>query len=109
LFFFLPRSVARWFFGLYFAFWRLSYDAGLGYVLRKQSETRWIVKTVARNGWFDLARQPKVARWVRGELEKKMGNDFDFEVSRLAPLVSLYAYLMFSSLRPYRSSLTYTL
>lgn len=80
LFLTLSRSTARWFFGLYFAFWRLAYDAGLGYVLRKQSETRWIVKNVARHGWFDRERQPATANWVRNELKKKMGSDYDFEV-----------------------------
>ncbi|GAA5917984.1 hypothetical protein JCM6882_004881 [Rhodosporidiobolus microsporus] len=79
LFVVLPRPVARWFFGLYFAFWRLAYDAGLGYVLRRQSESRWIVKNVAWHGWFDSARQPTTAGWVRSELKKKMGNDYDFE------------------------------
>ncbi|BGP19913.1 hypothetical protein JCM10213_008612 [Rhodosporidiobolus nylandii] len=79
LFLTLPRTLGRWFFGLYFAFWRLAYDAGLGHVLKQQSETRWIVKTVAKNGWFDLDRKPAVARWVRNELGKKMGKDYNFE------------------------------
>ncbi|BGP43345.1 phosphatidylethanolamine N-methyltransferase [Rhodotorula kratochvilovae] len=79
LFVALPRPAARLFFGLYFALWRLAYDAGLGYVLRRQSEHRWIVKTVQREGWFDLDRRPAVARWVRSELRKKMGRDYDFE------------------------------
>ncbi|GAA6046822.1 hypothetical protein JCM3770_005660 [Rhodotorula araucariae] len=79
LFVALPRPAARLFFGLYFALWRLAYDAGLGYVLRRQSEHRWIVKTVQREGWFDLDRRPAIARWVRSELRKKMGRDYDFE------------------------------
>ncbi|GAA6044275.1 hypothetical protein JCM8097_002105 [Rhodosporidiobolus ruineniae] len=79
LFLVLSRPAARWFFGIYFAFWRLAYDAGLGYVLTKQSKTRWIVRTVARHGWFDSARQPAVARWVRRELGKKMGPAYDFQ------------------------------
>lgn len=80
LFVVLSRPVARVFFGFYFAFWRLAYDAGLGYVLRRQSEQRWIVKTVQREGWFDLKRRPAAAKWVRSELKKKMGRDYDFEV-----------------------------
>lgn len=80
LFVSLSRPVARVFFGLYFALWRLAYDAGLGYVLRRQSEHRWIVKTVRREGWFDLDRRPAVAKWARSELRKKMGNDYNFEV-----------------------------
>ncbi|GAA6002774.1 phosphatidylethanolamine N-methyltransferase [Rhodotorula paludigena] len=79
LFVVLSRPVARVFFGFYFAFWRLAYDAGLGYVLRRQSEQRWIVKIVQREGWFDLKRRPAAAKWVRSELKKKMGRDYDFE------------------------------
>ncbi|GAA5989778.1 hypothetical protein JCM10908_002316 [Rhodotorula pacifica] len=78
LFVSLSRPTARIFFGFYFAIWRLAYDAGLGYVLKRQSETRWIVRTVKRNGWFDEKRQPKVAQWVKNELKKKMGKDYDF-------------------------------
>ncbi|GAA5846665.1 hypothetical protein JCM9279_003401 [Rhodotorula babjevae] len=79
LFVVLSRPASRIFFGLYFALWRLAYDAGLGYVLRHQSEHRWIVKTVKREGWFDLDKKPTVAKWVRSELRKKMGADYDPE------------------------------
>lgn len=82
LFAWFSRTSSRIFFGLYFAFWRLAYDAGLGYVLTKQSKTRWIVKTVQRHGWFDDKRRPAIARWVRSELKKKMGKDYDFDVRR---------------------------
>lgn len=78
LFVSLSRPTARIFFGFYFAMWRLAYNAGLGYVLKRQSETRWIVRTVKRNGWFDEKRQPKIAQWAKNELKKKMGKDYDF-------------------------------
>lgn len=78
--------------------WRLAYNAGLGYVLKRQSETRWIVRTVKRNGWFDEKRQPKIAQWAKNELKKKMGKDYDFtvrvltasfwQVTRLTKLIS---------------------
>lgn len=80
LFVSLSRPTARIFFGFYFAMWRLAYNAGLGYVLKRQSETRWIVRTVKRNGWFDDKRQPKIAQWAKNELQKKMGKDYDFTV-----------------------------
>lgn len=87
LFFILPRSVAQPFFLTYFAVWRLAYDAGLGVVLRKQSETRWIVKTVVRKGWMDHARRPKVCDWIKGELQAKMGKDYDFNVRSFPPML----------------------
>jgi hypothetical protein len=81
LYFTLSRKAARSFFLVYFAVWRLAYNAGLGYVLRKQSEQKWIVKTVVREGWMDAVRRPQVQRWVASELQAKMGKDYRFEVS----------------------------
>lgn len=80
LYFSLPIKWSRCFFLVYFALWRLAYNAGLGFVLRKQSETKWIVKTVVRKGWMDAARRPKIRRWIVGELQAKMGKDYNFEV-----------------------------
>ncbi|GAA6062939.1 hypothetical protein JCM10212_005952 [Sporobolomyces blumeae] len=77
LFLYLSTPVARPFFLVSFAVWRLAYNAGLGYVLTKQSKTRWIVKTVQRNGWMDENKNPKVTKWVRNELMKKMGKAYD--------------------------------
>lgn len=83
LFLTLPLKTSRWFFAIYFALWRLAYNAGLGFVLRKQSETKWIVRTVIKQGWMDSKRAPKVEKWIRGELMAKMGKDYEFEVSSL--------------------------
>lgn len=81
LFFALPLSVSRPFFLLYFAFWRAAYDAGLGWVLTKQSKQKWIVKEVQRRGWLDEKRRPEVRDWIRKQLAGKMGKDYSFDVS----------------------------
>lgn len=81
LFFLLSTPVARVVFPLYFAVWRLAYNAGLGYILTKQSETRWIVNTCKARGWFDKTRQPKVYAWIQTEIQAKMGKSYDMEVS----------------------------
>ncbi|KIM24595.1 hypothetical protein M408DRAFT_231463 [Serendipita vermifera MAFF 305830] len=73
------QSHAKWFFVLYFVFWRTMYDAGLGWVLTKQSKKRWIVKMVVQRGWFDEAKRPKVRAWLRKQLEGKMGKDYAFD------------------------------
>lgn len=57
------------------------YDAGLGWVLTKQSKKRWIVKMVVKRGWFDQNKRPKVRAWLRKQLEGKMGKDYAFDVS----------------------------
>ncbi|KAJ7574037.1 phospholipid methyltransferase-domain-containing protein [Mycena floridula] len=79
LFFVLPRETARIFFMLYFAFWRGAYDAGLGWVLTKQSKKKWIVREVQRLGWLDETRRPLVRNWIRDQLAGKMGKDYSFD------------------------------
>jgi len=79
LFYFLPRPVAKGFFLFYFAFWRLAYDAGLGWVLTKQSKRKWIVRLVQRYGWLDDTKRPHVRNWIRNQLSGKMGKDYSFD------------------------------
>ena len=74
--------MAKVFFLGYFAFWRAAYDAGLGWVLTKQSKRRWIVREVQRLGWLDPARRPGVRDWIRAQLAGKMGKDYSFDVGR---------------------------
>ncbi len=80
LFYILPSSPRILFFFLYFAFWRAAYDAGLGYVLTKQSKRMWIVRTVHNLGWLDQERRPLVRAWIRKQLVGKMGKDYSFDV-----------------------------
>ncbi|KAH8920071.1 hypothetical protein BT69DRAFT_1284313 [Atractiella rhizophila] len=79
LFFTLSNGTARWFFMLYFAAWRAAYNGGLGWILKRQSERRWIVREVQRRGWFDETQNPRVRNWIKAELECKMGSDYNFE------------------------------
>ncbi|KAI0028570.1 phospholipid methyltransferase-domain-containing protein [Vararia minispora EC-137] len=79
LFAVLPSTPRKVFFFVYFAFWRAAYDAGLGYVLTKQSKRRWIVREVQRRGWLDEKRRPEVRSWIRKQLAGKMGKDYSFD------------------------------
>ncbi|KIK66289.1 hypothetical protein GYMLUDRAFT_157632 [Collybiopsis luxurians FD-317 M1] len=79
LFFLFPTRVSQVFFLIYFAFWRTAYDAGLGWVLTKQSKKRWIEKQVQKFGWLDEKRRPEVREWVRKQLVGKMGKDYSFD------------------------------
>lgn len=74
----LPRSVSKLFFFCYFIFWRAAYDAGLGWVLTKQSKRKWIVREVQRRGWLDQEKRPLVREWIRRQLVGKMGKDYSF-------------------------------
>ncbi|ELU42804.1 phosphatidylethanolamine N-methyltransferase [Rhizoctonia solani AG-1 IA] len=64
---------------VYFPFWRLAYDADLGWVLTKQSKRRWIVKQVQVQGWLDNERRSKVYEWIRNELRNKMVINYSFD------------------------------
>ncbi|KAF7307888.1 Phosphatidylethanolamine N-methyltransferase [Mycena kentingensis (nom. inval.)] len=79
LFFVLPRSTSRVFFFVYFAFWRGAYDAGLGWVLTKQSRKKWIVREMQRRGWLDVERCPGMRAWIKKQLVGKMGKDYSFD------------------------------
>ncbi|KAI3614456.1 phosphatidylethanolamine n-methyltransferase [Moniliophthora roreri] len=79
LFFILPRHASQVFFLFYFAFWRAAYDAGLGWVLTKQSKRKWIVREVQKRGWLDGKRRPVVRSWIRAQLAGKMGKDYSFD------------------------------
>ncbi|KZT21282.1 phosphatidylethanolamine N-methyltransferase [Neolentinus lepideus HHB14362 ss-1] len=79
LFAILPSHIRKPFFLVYFAFWRLAYDAGLGWVLTKQSKKKWIVREVQRLGWLDEKRRPAMRDWIRKQLQGKMGQDYSFD------------------------------
>ncbi|KAG8814574.1 phosphatidylethanolamine N-methyltransferase [Serendipita sp. 399] len=74
-----PQTFAKRFFLCYFFFWRAMYDAGLGWVLTKQSKKKWIVNLVKRKGWFDKDRRPKTRAWLKRQLEGKMGKDYNYD------------------------------
>ncbi|KAJ3973602.1 phospholipid methyltransferase-domain-containing protein [Lentinula raphanica] len=79
LYLIFPRRVSQIFFLFYFAFWRAAYDAGLGWVLTKQSKRKWIEKQVQKFGWLDEKRRPEVRNWIRAQLAGKMGKDYSFD------------------------------
>lgn len=83
-FIYLPKWARSPFFFIYFAGWRAAYDAGLGWVLRRQSERRWIVRQLRKRGWLERAQREGEgegeignawAKWWKRELEAKMGHE----------------------------------
>jgi len=90
LFFCLPRGASKLFFFCYFVLWRGAYDAGLGWVLTKQSKRKWIVREVQRRGWLDQEKRPLVREWVKNQLAGKMGKDYSFDVRLPTPVDHLH-------------------
>ncbi|ORY96613.1 phospholipid methyltransferase-domain-containing protein [Syncephalastrum racemosum] len=79
LFFVLPVWAKQLLFVFVFAFWRLAYNAGLGVLLKYQSDGRGLVRLAKKYQIFDAEKNPKVYRWVKRQLSMKMGDDYDFD------------------------------
>ncbi|KAJ2084906.1 phosphatidylethanolamine N-methyltransferase, partial [Coemansia sp. S100] len=76
---FFPLAAKRIILMSSFAFWRLCYNGGLGWVLNWQSSRHGLVAMFKRNGWLDSSRGGKIHLWLKSELEAKMGPDYSFE------------------------------
>lgn len=81
LFFSLPTKVKRLLFFFIFIFWRAGYNAGLGYLLKLQSERRGLVAWAREAGIFDKNKGNPWYDWLKVELSCKMEADYDFDVS----------------------------
>ncbi|KAF9386429.1 phosphatidylethanolamine N-methyltransferase [Mortierella sp. AD011] len=79
LFFTLPTAWKRWLFLFLFLFWRAGYNAGLGYLLKLQSERRALVAWAREKGIFDESRGNPWYEWLKVELSCKMEADYNFE------------------------------
>ncbi|WVR09665.1 hypothetical protein IAU60_006740 [Kwoniella sp. DSM 27419] len=79
------QTVRSIFFLLYFAFWRGAYDWGFAWVLRKQSEKKWVVRSLRNRGWLDVNSDVggeeghAWAKWWKRELEMKMDDSYKWE------------------------------
>jgi len=73
------------FFLFYFSFWRGCYDWGFAWVLRQQSERKWVVKSIKKRGWLDTESTNggeegrQWANWWKRELEMKMDEGYKWE------------------------------
>ncbi|KAG0024359.1 phosphatidylethanolamine N-methyltransferase [Podila clonocystis] len=81
LFFSLPIKVKRILFLFIFVFWRAGYNAGLGYLLKLQSERRGLVAWARETGIFDKYKGNPWYDWLKVELSCKMEADYDFDTA----------------------------
>ncbi|KAF9299164.1 phosphatidylethanolamine N-methyltransferase [Linnemannia elongata] len=81
LFLTLPTSIKKWLFLILFVFWRAGYNAGLGYLLKMQSNRRGLVALAREKGIFDKNRGSPWYDWLKDELTCKMESDYDFETA----------------------------
>jgi phosphatidylethanolamine N-methyltransferase len=87
LFFVLPASTSRWLFFFLFFFWRFAYNAGLGIILKYQSDKHSVVLWIKRNKLFNKEKNEKLYLFLKKELSTKMGNDYNFEVWHFAFII----------------------
>jgi phosphatidylethanolamine N-methyltransferase len=81
LFFVLPVWAKRALFLFIFFFWRLAYNAGLGALLKYQSDNRGLVRLAKKYQLFDREANPSAYHWLQHQLSINMGDDYDFAVS----------------------------
>ncbi|KAI8980834.1 phospholipid methyltransferase-domain-containing protein [Pilobolus umbonatus] len=82
-FFLLPVWISRILFIFVFFFWRLSYNAGLGFLLKYQSDSRGLVRLAKKYKLFDREANPMMYRWLKTQLSINMGDDYDFATAPL--------------------------
>ncbi|KAI8645821.1 phospholipid methyltransferase-domain-containing protein [Parasitella parasitica] len=78
LFFVLPVWAKRILFLFIFFVWRLAYNAGLGVLLKYQSDSRGLVRLARHYQIFDREANPRIYHWLQHQLSIKMGDDYDF-------------------------------
>lgn len=84
LLYILPRSIRRPTFAIIYLFWRGSYNIGIGYLLRIQSNHRRLVTWARRwNLFLDPATgrnpRPWLYKFLKRELEAKIPADYKFK------------------------------
>lgn len=66
----LFTSIPDYLFIIWFLFWRVGYNVGLGYILKEQSETRWF-----SNKWKQLPKDHK----LKNIFKRLIGSHYDIE------------------------------
>eukprot|EP00835_Amoeboradix_gromovi_P001581 NODE_75_length_23373_cov_0.434261.p2 type:complete len:518 gc:universal NODE_75_length_23373_cov_0.434261:12403-13956(+) len=87
-------GLPKWCYISIFIFWRLFYNAGLGYILKMQSDHKWLFLLAKKYEIFDLGKPNKIQKFFKTQLVKKMGADYKYEESPL----ELNVWLIFRAL-----------
>ncbi|KAI8332212.1 phospholipid methyltransferase-domain-containing protein [Chlamydoabsidia padenii] len=74
----LPSTLSRYILLGCYLFWRLTYNVGLGVLLKYQSDTDGLVEWCRHYHLFDTIATGR-AHWLKRQLSIKMGSDYQFE------------------------------
>lgn len=79
LYYLLPSNTRIYVFGILFAFWRLMYNGGIGWLLYHQSKSQWMTKLAKNYGLFEKKNESEFWQKVlKYNLESKIVNDYNF-------------------------------
>jgi len=101
----LPTTFKQWLFLFLFLGWRAGYNAGLGYLLKQQSDRRALVVWAREKGIFDKNRHNPWYEWLKVDLSAKMGKDYQFEVRSMG--CTSDTYVLSDPHDPHSPTLTY--
>ncbi|PLW40083.1 hypothetical protein PCANC_16345 [Puccinia coronata f. sp. avenae] len=94
---FFPRRTLKTFYMISFLFWRLTYNVGLGWVLKKQSENKFIIKIVRHLNLFNSRFNPKLSSWIEKQLKSKMStNALNYDINQYP--IEFNVWLLFRQL-----------
>ncbi|KAG0144326.1 hypothetical protein CROQUDRAFT_660096 [Cronartium quercuum f. sp. fusiforme G11] len=93
---FFRISTVRSIYLTFFIFWRLTYNVGLGWILKRQSERRYIVKFIQSHKLFDINIHPNLSKWVEDQLNGKMSKDSTYHFNKVP--IEYNVWLLFRQL-----------
>ncbi|MBW0483024.1 hypothetical protein O181_022739 [Austropuccinia psidii MF-1] len=84
--FVFSRKHLKTFYLILFLFWRLSYNFGLGWILKRQSQSRFLIRLAKAHKLFDPDSNPKLSKWINKQLILKMSNSSSNYSPKSVPL-----------------------
>ncbi|KAA1081597.1 phosphatidylethanolamine N-methyltransferase [Puccinia graminis f. sp. tritici] len=92
-----PRKKLKTFYMLSFLFWRLTYNVGLGWVLKKQSENKFLIKIIKNLNLFNSKFNPRLSNWIEKQLKSKMStNNLNYDLNQYP--IEFNVWLLFRQL-----------
>ncbi|OAV93214.1 hypothetical protein PTTG_05591 [Puccinia triticina 1-1 BBBD Race 1] len=92
-----PRRTLKTFYMVSFLFWRLTYNVGLGWVLKKQSENKFLIKIIRNLNLFNSKFNPRLSNWIEKQLKSKMStNNLNYDLNKYP--IEFNVWLLFRQL-----------
>jgi len=94
---FFPRKKLKMLYMVSFLFWRLTYNVGLGWVLKKQSENKFLIKIIKNLNLLNPKFNPTLSSWIEKQLKSKMStNNLNYDINQYP--IEFNVWLLFRQL-----------